>query len=417
MKIVSIKTRWVLDSLSNPTIEVDVFLKNGAYGRASVPTGISVGSNEASELRDDYPIFSGRGVSKALNIVEHTIAPVLINQDAENQESIDAKIIALDESKNKNKLGANTCLAISIAIAKAAANAAHLPFYSYIGQLSGNDNFELPRPIFSILGGGLHAQKTSDIESVMVIPKKVRDINSAIRVGVEIYNSMRTILHDRDFALVRASDGSFAPVNIKSNRRSVSLLVEAIKSAGYSEEDIDIGIDLAASHLFDKGHYSLQCDHLQLGQKAYFDWLSDFVENTKIQYVEDPFYEEAWSSWSDFKHKFDKLQIVGDDLITTNDQRLRMAIDRQAINTAVIKPIQIGTLTETIQTYKYAKKAGLATLVATRAGETEDNYLSHLAVGLGCKQIKCGAPASGERVAKYNELLRISESLQTDQLA
>jgi len=417
MKIKTIKTRWILDSLGKPTVEVDIYLENGSYGRASVPTGISTSISEASELWDKRKEFKGYGVSHALNIVEHSVAPLITGIKADNQEAIDAKLIALDSTPNKTVIGSNVCLAVSVAVAKAAAQAGKLPLYAYLAQLAGikEKDIRLPIPMIAVLGGGLHARKTMDFESLMIIPTKARDIHTAIRVGIEINYCLKEVLLKRNFALVRATDGSFAPVGARSNKQAIELVCEATKQAGYIiGEDVWLGIGMAASHLYQKGVYTLGSDKVQLGPRAYSEWIDQLLKKYPIKLIEDPFYEESWQSWTKLTEQAGKkVQIVGNDLIATSEKLLQKAIKARAANAILIKPNQIGTLSETISTYKEAKKAGWQTFVASRAGETKDSYLAHLAVGLGSEQTKLGA-AAGSSSSEYNELLRISDSLGSD---
>lgn len=408
----------MLDSRGNPTVEVDVVLRGGIFGRAAAPAGVTVGLTEAAELRDDSHRFGGRGVSKALNIVEHAIAPSLKGFEVDNQEGLDARLCSLDGTTDKSRYGSNTILAVSLAAARAAAQSKQLPFYRYIAHLADHKKLLLPMPMFNIINGGAHADDSTDFQEYMIIPKAAHDIYSAVRIGTEVFHELGKILEAKSYSSSLGDEGGYAPWHIKSNTEPLDMIMRAIWKAGYDPgEDVVLALDIAASQLYGKGRYHFSCEKRELGAKALTDWYAELIENYPIISIEDPFFGEAWADWSNFNRQFgSKIQVVGDDLITTNSRRLQKAISQQAANSLLVKPNQIGTLTETIQTVKTAQAAGWHTIMSHRSGETEDNAIAHLAVGLNCGQIKAGSVASGERTAKYNELLRISESLQCDSL-
>jgi len=417
MKIKQVRSRWVLDSRGEPTVEVDVVLASGAVGRASVPAGASVGMFEAAELRDGTKQFFGRGVSNALNNIEHVIAPALVDKDAGHQESIDALLCAIDGTANKKRLGANAILAVSLATAKAAAQAQGLPFYRYIAHLSGSKP-SLPVPMFNILNGGAHAAGVMDLQELMIIPKSAHDIYSAVRMGAEVYHELKVSLSNRRFGTYVGDEGGFAPRGMQYVGKALDMVMHAIAAAGYEPgKDIAIGLDVAASELYRHGRYVLSQEGHERGARGMTIWYDQLLTQYPIASIEDPFDESAWGDWRSFTATHQNVQIVADDLVTTNEKRLTKAITQAAANTLLIKPNQIGTLTQTIHAAKAAQAAGWRTVMSHRSGETEDVAIAHLAVGLGCGQIKAGATARGERTAKYNELLRISESLKTDALA
>ena len=417
MKIKTIRSRWVLDSRGDPTIEVDVVLSSGALGRASVPAGASIGKSEAAELRDTKGMFSGRGVSKALNNIEHRIAPALIGKPADHQEAIDAQLCALDGTSDKRRLGANATLAVSLATAKAAAQAKNVPFYRYIAQLAGTKP-SLPMPMFNLMNGGAHAVGTVDFQECMIIPKSATDIYTAIRMATEVYHQLKVLLVNKGFSTALGDEGGFAPQGLRYTTVMFDLVIKAITNAGYKAgEDVVLAIDVAASELYKRGRYHLAQEGHELGARGMTSWYDTLLESYPIVSIEDPFDQDAWADWRDFTKNHIGIQIVADDLVTTNGQRLNRAVRYEAANTLLVKPNQIGTLTETIHTTKAAQAAGWRTIVSHRSGETEDTTIAHLAVGLGCGQIKAGSVARGERTAKYNELLRIAESLGSDRLA
>lgn len=417
MKIKTIRSRWVLDSRGDPTIEVDVVLRSGAMGRASVPAGVSIGVSEAKELRDTSDLFHGRGVSRALNAIEHRIAPALIGKVADNQEAIDAQLCSLDGTSNKRQLGSNALLAVSLATAKATAQAQGIPLYRYISQLAGTKP-NLPVPMFNLFNGGHHASGTVDFQEYMIIPKGATDIYTAIRMATEVYGRLKMILESKRLSTALGDEGGFAPYNLHHTTMILDLMTKAIAQAGYDVgKDIVLAIDVAASELYKRGRYHLVQEGHELGARGMSNWYDTLLDAYPIVSIEDPFDQDAWADWHTFTKRHPTIQIVADDLVTTNEQRLYRAIKAKAANTLLVKPNQIGTLTETIHVAKAAQAAGWRTIVSHRSGETEDTTIAHLAVGLGCGQIKAGSVARGERTAKYNELLRIAESLRSDKLA
>lgn len=421
MKIQTIRARWVLDSRGDPTIEVDVQLKNGAIGRASMPSGAIVSGASARELRDGDPYFCGRGVSKALNCIEYTIAPALYGMSADHQEAIDAKLCALDGSGNKHNLGTNTILAVSMAIAKAVAQSHHMPLYRYIAHLAGNNyaSLRLPIPMANIMNGGMHASGGIDIQELMIIPISARDIHSGVRMITEVFHALKLVLTEQGFGTTLGDEGGYAPHALRQNELGLKSVVIAIERAGYkSGVDFAFALDIAASRLYKNGQYHFNSGKHTLGARGMTDWYDTLVQSYPIISIEDPYYEESWNDWCAFTSlKGSLLQIVADDLVSTNVRRLQKAITKHAANALIVKPNQVGTLTETIHITKVAQAAGWRVIVSHRSAETEDAFITHLAVGLNADQIKTGSVARGERTAKYNELLRIAESLRTDKLA
>jgi len=418
MTIEKIHSRWVVDSRGNPTVEVDVTIRGGYVGRASVPSGVSVAISEAAELRDQSRRFGGKGVSKALNIIEHTIAPVVIGMAADNQEELDARLCSLDGTKDKSHLGSNTILGVSMATAKAVALSRRVPFYRYVAHLAGHNKLELPMPLVNVLDGGAHAFNSTDIQEFMIIPRSAHDIHSAIRISMEIFHELGCLLKDKGLAVSVGDEGGWAPFKISSNNQALVYIMQAIEKAGYrAGEDVVIALDFAASQLYKNGRYDLKLDKKQLGARAMMDWYQKLIDDFPIVSLEDPLREEAWGDWQALNKRLqNKMQLVGDDLIATNEHRLLKAIQLRAANTVLIKPNQIGTLTETIHAAALAKANGWRTIIAGRAGETEDTSIAHLAVGLKVGQIKAGSVSRGERTAKYNELLRICESLRSEKI-
>lgn len=418
MKVKTIRTRWVLDSRGDPTVEVDVILNNGALGRASAPAGVSIGQAEAHELRDNVKHFGGRGVSSALNTIEFLIKPALIDCQADNQESIDAKLIALDGSKDKHVLGSNATIAVSLAVAKAVASSYKVPLYKYIADLSSVNVTSLPVPLVDVINGGLHARGSLDIEEIAIIPVGARNIYTAIKMSTEIFHSLGLILTNSGFATGLGDEGGYAPWGMQTTKEALDSIIKAVMAAGYKpNEDIKIGLDVAASQLFHKSSYHFSQERKNHSTHGLGVWYDSIINKYPIISIEDPYDQEAWADWQFFTAQHPDMQILGDEFLATNVKRLRRAIRLKAANTLLVKPNQAGTLTETIHAAQIAKKAGWRVVVANRSGETEDTSIVHLAVGLGAGQIKIGAVARGEHTAKYNELLRIAESLKTDRLA
>lgn len=417
MKITNIHGRWVLDSRGEPTIEVDVTLWGGAFGRASVPSGVAIGRSEASELRDNVRPFGGMGVSRALNGIEYTIKPKLVGMNADDQERIDAVLCALDGTSDKHNLGSNAILAVSLAIAKAVAQHHSMPLYRYFAHLSGHRELSLPVPQINIISGGLHAVHSIDAQEVMIIPVGAHDVHTAVRMSSEIFQHLKHILSKNKISGGLGDEGGFSVSGIASLRRALDFLLAAIASAGYKPgRDIAIALDIAASQIYRDGQYHFLKERKNLSVEELNSWYIELLESYPIVSIEDPFDQEAWNDWTAFTKKHTKLQVVADDLITTNERRLHRALREKAANAILIKPSHIGTLTETVHVTKLAQQHGLQTIIASRAGDTEDATIAHLAVGLKTGQLKAGSVARGERTAKYNELLRISESLKSDLL-
>ncbi|MBN1137708.1 MAG: phosphopyruvate hydratase [Anaerolineae bacterium] len=402
--------REVLDSRGNPTVEVEVVLEEGAFGRAVVPSGASTGAHEAVELRDgDAERYSGKGVLMAVENVNALIAEELWGWDALDQVAIDEYLIELDGTPNKGHLGANAILGVSLAVAKAAADLLGLPLYRYIGGVSART---LPVPMMNILNGGKHAVDGPDLQEFMVMPVGAPSFAEALRWGAETYHTLKKVLNKRGYGTGVGDEGGFAP-SLKSNEEALEVILEAIQQAGYRPgEDIYIALDPAASELFDDGKYLLKKEGRTLSGEQMVDFYQAWVEKYPIISVEDGLAEDDWESWILLRQRLgDRIQIVGDDLLVTNVERLKMAIDRQAANSILIKLNQIGTLTETLAAIEMAKRAGWTAVVSHRSGETEDTTISDLVVAVNAGQIKTGAPCRSDRVAKFNQLLRIEEEL------
>lgn len=409
--IVDVFAREILDSRGNPTVEADVTLENGVVGRAAVPSGASTGSFEAVELRDDDPQrFKGKGVRRAVSNVNEIIAPEVEGMEALDQLGVDRAMLDLDGTGNKGKLGANAILAVSLATAKAAADAVDLPLYRYVGGVFAR---ELPVPMFNILNGGEHADNNLDIQEFMVVPAGLPTFAGALRCGAEIYQQLKTVLARRDLSTAVGDEGGFAP-RLESNARALDLLVEAIEGAGYQPGgDVFLALDVAASEFYRDGRYILAGENKNLSAVELVDFYQDLVERYPIISIEDGLAEDDWEGWQEIttRLKKNKVQLVGDDLFVTNAKRLQRGIDSGVANSILIKVNQIGTLTETMETIDIARRAGYTTVISHRSGETEDVTIADLAVALNLGQIKTGAPCRSERVAKYNQLLRIEEEL------
>ena len=404
-----IAAREILDSRGNPTIEVEVLLEDGASARAGVPSGASTGAFEAVELRDgDKGRYLGKGVQKAVENVEELIAPEVLGIDASLQREIDAIMLDLDGTDNKGKLGANAILGVSLAVARAAAESADLPLYRYIG---GPNAHVLPVPMMNILNGGSHADTDVDIQEFMIAPIGAESFVEAVRMGAEVYHALKAVLKGKGLATGLGDEGGFAP-NLESNRAALDLIMEAIREAGYVPgKDVALALDVAATEFYNEdGTYTFEGKSTTADEMvAYYEQL---VADYPLVSMEDPLNEEDWAGWTSLMTKLgDKLQIVGDDLFVTNVERLQRGISDKAANALLVKVNQIGSLTETIDAVDLAHRSGFATMMSHRSGETEDTTISDLAVALNCGQIKTGAPARGERVAKYNELIRIEEDL------
>lgn len=410
--IQEVKARQVLDSRGNPTVEADVVLASGATGRAIVPSGASTGSGEALELRDGDPkYYGGKGVAKAVWNVNHPIRELLIGNSAD-QEQVDQLMLELDGTENKSKLGANAILAVSLATAKAAARSQHLPFYEYIAAIAETTReMCLPRPMMNVMNGGCHADWATDFQEYMIIPRSAGTMNEAVRMGAEVFHALKQVLKDRNYPVTVGDEGGYGPKVRGGNDEPLECILAAIEAAGYRPgEDVALALDVAASEFWQDGYYALKTDGSQKTAAEMVDWYAQLSQRFPIISIEDGLNENDWAGWKVLTERLgQKLQLVGDDLFVTNEKLLRRGIEEKVGNAILIKPNQIGSLTETINTVMLAKKAGYGTIISHRSGETEDTSIAHLAVGLGAGQIKTGSLSRSERIAKYNELMRIAE--------
>ena len=409
-RISSVRAREILDSRGNPTIEADVLLEGGALGRAAVPSGASTGSHEAVERRDDDPDrYRGRGVLQAVESVNGEIADALVGQDASDQAAIDDSLIALDGTAQKSRLGANALLAVSMASAHAVADAAAEPLYRSIG---GADAVTLPVPLANILNGGAHADNGADFQEFMVAPVGAQRFADGLRMVVEVYHSLAAALRSQGLATGLGDEGGFAPA-LPSNESALDLIIEAIRTVGYEPgRDIAIALDPAASELWSEGRYKLHTEGRSLDSDEMVALWRDWCERYPVVSIEDGMHEDDWTGWQSLTAEIGELaQTVGDDLLVTNPERLRRAIEIGAANSILIKVNQIGTLSETLEAVRIAQEAGWTAIISHRSGETEDTTIADLAVATNAGLIKTGAPARGERTAKYNRLLRIAEEL------
>ena len=409
-KIKQIHAREILDSRGNPTVEVDVVLEHGALGRAAVPSGASTGSREAVELRDgDKKRFLGKGVLKAVDNVNKIIAPELIGKDAVKQKEIDQLMIKLDGTGNKGHLGANAILGVSLAVAKAAAIDADMPIYRYLG---GKDARRLPIPFLNILNGGKHADNNVDIQEFMIAPIGAPSFKEALRYAAEVYHTLKGILKSKGLSTSVGDEGGFAP-NLSRNEEAIEVIISAIEKAGYKpSRDIAIVLDPAASEFYQDGKYLLKADNKNLSSQELVDYYAGLVSKYPIISIEDGLAENDWEGWKILTQKLGgKIQLVGDDIFVTNPKILAEGIKQGIANAVLIKLNQIGTLTETLETVEMAKKAGYTCMFSHRSGETEDSFLADITVATNAGQLKTGAPARSERLAKYNQLLRIEEEL------
>ena len=402
--------REVLDSRGNPTVEVEVALESGAVGRAIVPSGASTGAFEAVELRDgDKGRYIGKGVEKAVANVNEIIAPELEGMDAFDQPAIDALMIELDGTHNKGKLGANAILGVSMAVARAAAEELGLPLFQYIGGVNAK---QLPVPMMNILNGGEHADNSVDVQEFMILPVGAESFREGLRMGAEVFHSLKKVLSERGLACGVGDEGGFAP-NLGSNREALELIVEAIEKAGYKPgDDVRLGLDVAATEMYDKETklYDLKHEGKKLTAEQMVDLYEKWVNNFPIVTIEDGLDEEDWDGWKVLTERLGKkVQLVGDDLFVTNTERLERGIEAGVANSILIKVNQIGTITETLDAIEMAKRAGYTAVISHRSGETEDTTIADLAVAVNAGQIKTGAPSRTDRVAKYNQLLRIEE--------
>ena len=409
--IASIKARQILDSRGNPTVEADVILQDGTMGRAAVPSGASTGSGEALELRDGGDSWGGKGVKKAVANVNEKIAPLLVGKDASDQKALDQSMFELDGTENKNNLGANAVLSVSLAAAKAVANAKKQPLWQYVAEMTGTSHQSLPLPMMNLMNGGAHAAFATDIQEFMIICKGASTIEQALQMGTEVFHALAKVLKAKNYPTTVGDEGGFAPRVQNGNREPLELLSEAVKNAGYAlGADVVFALDAAASEFYHDGSYDLKCEGRVLSSAEMVDWLEKLVNDFPIVSIEDGLAEDDWDGWKTLVGRLgDRVQLVGDDLLVTNTKLLKRAIDEKASNAILIKPNQIGSLTETIEAVKMAQTASWNTVMSHRSGETEDATIAHLAVGLDCGQIKTGSLSRTDRVAKYNELLRISE--------
>ena len=405
--IKNVYAREILDSRGNPTVEVEVKLDNGSIGRAAVPSGASTGAFEAAELRDGGKRYLGKGVQTAVKNVNEKLAPIVIGINVEDQRNLDEQMIKLDGTKNKSNLGANAILGVSLAAARAGANSANQSLFKFIG---GSDAKTLPVPMMNILNGGAHADTNVDIQEFMVAPIGAQTFKESLRWGAEIYHSLKSVLKKKGLATSIGDEGGFAP-NLASNRAALDLILEAVELAGFKAgSEIALAMDVAATEFFDNGSYKFEGKQLTSDQMI--TYYSELVSAYPLVSIEDPLDEDDWAGWAKLTAQLgDKVQIVGDDLFVTNPERLLRGIESKTANALLVKVNQIGTLTETIDAVNLAHKNTYRSMMSHRSGETEDTTIADLAVALNCGQIKTGAPARSERVAKYNQLLRIEEEL------
>jgi enolase len=411
--IENVHAREILDSRGNPTVEVEVELADGTVGRAAVPSGASTGAHEAVELRDgDKKRYRGQGVKDAVRNVVEVVGPELIGEDALDQVAIDRILLEIDGTPNKAKLGANAILGVSLATAHAASNHLGLPLYRYVGGAAART---LPVPMLNILNGGKHALDSTDLQEFMVVPAGADSFREGLRMGSEIFHALKKVLHDRGFATGVGDEGGFAP-SLGSNQEAIEVILRAIEAAGYRPgHDAYIALDPAATELYEDGKYNLAREGRTLSSEEFVDFYADWIDRYPIVSLEDPLAEDDWAGWARLTERVGKkVQLVGDDLFVTNVERIQRGIDESAANATLIKVNQIGTLTETLASIELSHRAGWSTVMSHRSGETEDVTIAHLAVATNAGQIKTGAPSRSERVAKYNELLRIEEKLGND---
>jgi len=411
-QIERVHARQILDSRGNPTVEVELALRSGAYGRAAVPSGASTGEFEATELRDGGEAYGGKGVTQAVGNVNGEIAAAVAGHDALDQSGLDRALIDLDGTPNKSRLGANAILGVSLAAAHAAAAEERLPLWRYLG---GESARVLPVPMMNVLNGGAHADNKVDFQEFMVMPAGASTFAECLRMGSEVFHALKKTLHDAGLGTAGGDEGGFAP-DLGSNEEALQMLVRGIESAGYSPgEDVFIALDPATSEIFDDGAYVLEHEQRSLSADELAWYWSDLAARYPIVSIEDGMDEEDWNGWKALTDSIgDRVQLVGDDLFVTNAKRLRRGIESGVANSILIKVNQIGTLTETLDAIATARAAGYTAVMSHRSGETEDTTIADLAVATGCGQIKTGAPSRSDRVAKYNQLLRIEEALGAD---
>ena len=408
--LVDIIGREILDSRGNPTVECDVLLESGVMGRAAVPSGASTGSREAVELRDDEPgRYLGKGVLKAVENINTEIAEAVMGLDASEQAFLDRTLIDLDGTDNKSRLGANATLAVSMAVARAAAEEAGLPLYRYFG---GSGAMQLPVPMMNIVNGGSHANNSLDIQEFMIVPVSMTSFREAVRCGAEVFHALKKIIHDQGMSTSVGDEGGFAP-NFKSNEECLNTILQAIEKAGYKPgEDVLLALDCAASEFYKDGKYDLSGEGLQLTSVEFANYLANLVDKYPIVSIEDGMHEGDWEGWAILTEKLGKkIQLVGDDLFVTNTKILKEGIEKNIANSILIKVNQIGTLTETFAAIEMAKRAGYTAVISHRSGETEDSTIADIAVGTNAGQIKTGSLSRSDRIAKYNQLIRIEEDL------
>ncbi|MDF2178276.1 phosphopyruvate hydratase [Aliiglaciecola sp. CAU 1673] len=415
MSVISkIVGREVMDSRGNPTVEADVYLESGAWGRACAPSGASTGSREALELRDgDKSRYLGKGVLKAVSAVNGDIQKALLGKNAHDQKAIDAIMIALDGTENKEKLGANAILAVSLAVAKAAAMDKGIPLYQHIADLNGTPGqYSMPVPMMNIINGGEHADNNVDIQEFMVQPVGAKSFREALRMGAEIFHSLKKVLSAKGLNTAVGDEGGFAP-NLKSNEEALAVIAEAVANAGYVlDKDVTLALDCAASEFYHDGKYDLKGEGKVFDSEGFGDYLAELTRKYPIVSIEDGLDESDWAGWASLTKKIgNKVQLVGDDLFVTNTKILKRGIDQGIGNSILIKFNQIGSLTETLEAIRMAKAAGFTAVISHRSGETEDATIADLAVGTAAGQIKTGSLCRSDRVAKYNQLLRIEEQL------
>lgn len=419
MDIAKIVARQIFDSRGFPTVEADVILSDGSVGRAAVPSGASTGSGEALELRDGGTAYNGKGVSRAVANIERQIAPALQGADASNQRAVDELLIQLDGTDNKTQLGANATLAVSLAVARAAAISKKQPLFMHIGEMAENKTFTLPMPMLNILNGGKHAAGSTDIQEFMIMPVGSNTLDRGLQVASEIYHALGKVLRSKGFATTVGDEGGYAPSVSGGSEEAVKLIAEAIEKAGYTlGSDVALALDVAASELIDQNGYDFAREGSRYTTDELIEQYVAMVREYPIISIEDGLAENDWAGWKALTERLgSSVQLVGDDLLVTNTKLLQKAIEQKSANAILIKPNQIGTLSETIDAVKMAQAAGWRTVMSHRSGETEDSIIAHLAVGLNTGQIKTGSFSRSDRVAKYNELIRISELLPDTSLA
>ncbi len=408
--IVDIVGREILDSRGNPTVECDVLLESGVMGRAAVPSGASTGSREAIELRDgDKNRYSGKGVLRAVEHVNTEISEAILGLDASEQAFLDKTLIDLDGSDNKSRLGANATLAVSMAVARAAAEESGLPLYRYFGGMGG---MQMPVPMMNVINGGAHANNNLDLQELMIIPVGAPNFREALRYGAEVFHALKKIIHDKNMSIAVGDEGGFAP-NVTNHEAAIQMILQAVENAGYTPgEQIVLGLDCAASEFYKDGKYHLGAEGLTLSSEEWTNVMATWVDKYPIISIEDGMAENDWDGWKHLTERLGKkIQLVGDDLFVTNTKILKEGIDKGIANSILIKINQIGTLTETFAAIEMAKRAGYTSVISHRSGETEDSTIADIAVGTNAGQIKTGSLSRSDRMAKYNQLLRIEEDL------